>query len=278
MFERIRSWRRKRVLATHALPDELWDEAVGMLSFLEIYDDAELAALRDKVVLFLADKGIVGAHDFEVTPLMRVVIAIQACVLVLKLDPDAYAGWNNVVVYPDEFRPKVEYEDENGVVHMRDHEIAGEAWDGGPVLLSWADVLRSRDFEAAGMNLVIHEFAHKLDMKNGAADGIPVLRAGMRIDEWKRIADATYADFVTRVEAWEAAGESERDAPEIDPYAADAPEEFFAVCSEVFFAAPEILRDEYPEYYAQLTQYYGQDPAARHDRLMHVVPAQAGTQ
>ena len=74
MFERYRSWRRRRVLATHALPDELWDEAISMLSFLDIYDDAELAALRDKVVLFLAEKGIVGAQDFEVTPLMRVEI------------------------------------------------------------------------------------------------------------------------------------------------------------------------------------------------------------
>src|SRR5258706_3305692 len=203
MFERFRSWRRRRVLATHALPNELWNEAVDLLPFLAIYDDQELAALRDKVVLFLAEKGIIGAHDFEVTPLMRVVIAIQACVLVLRLEPDAYAGWNNVVVYPGEFRPKIEYEDENGVVHMRDHEIAGEAWEGGPVLLSWADVERSRDFAAAGVNLVIHEFAHKLDMKNGAADGIPPLRSRMRIDGWKRVAEATYADFVARVEAWE---------------------------------------------------------------------------
>ena len=97
MFERFRAWRRKRVLATHALPDDLWQEAVGMLSFLEIYDATELAALRDKVVLFLAGKGIIGAHDFEVTPLMRVVIAIQACVLILHLDSDAYSGWNNVI-------------------------------------------------------------------------------------------------------------------------------------------------------------------------------------
>lgn len=259
MWEKFRSWRRRRVLATHALPDALWDEALGMLPFLERYRDEELLLLRDRVVLFLEDKAIVGAQDFAVTPLMRVVIAIQACVLVLYLDPDAYAGWNNVVVYPDEFRPRIEYEDEAGVVHVRDHEIAGEAWEGGPVLLSWADVERSRDFEAAGMNLGIHEFAHKLDMKNGAADGMPALRPGMRAGEWKRVADAAYADFVRRVEAWEAAGEPDASAPAIDPYAADAPEEFFAVCSEVFFAAPEALHAAYPEYYAQLAAYYGQD-------------------
>ena len=271
MFERFRRWRRERVLATHALPDELWDEALGMLSFLEIYDESELAELRDRVVLFLAEKGIVGAQDFEVTPLMRVVIAIQACVLVLKLPPDAYAGWTNVVVYPDEFRPKIEYEDENGVVHLRDHEIAGEAWQGGPVLLSWADVERSRDFETAGMNLVIHEFAHKLDMQNGAADGVPLLRPGMRADEWRRIADATYLAFVAEVEAWEAKGEPPDSEPQIDPYAADAPEEFFAVCSEVFFAAPDVLRDAHLDYYALLARYYGQDPAARYDAAIAAI-------
>ena len=101
MWEKYRSWRRRRVLATHALPDALWDEAAGMLSFLANYRDDEIEALRERVVLFLEDKAIVGAQEFAVTPLMRVVIAIQACVLVLYLDPDAYAGWSSVVVYPD---------------------------------------------------------------------------------------------------------------------------------------------------------------------------------
>ena len=230
-----------------------------MLPFLARYGEDELHLLRDRVVLFLADKAIVGGRDFEVTPLMRVVIATQACVLVLRLDPDAYDGWNNVVVYPDEFRPRIEYEDEAGVVHIRDDDIAGEAWEGGPVLLSWADVEASRDFETAGMNLVIHEFAHKLDMRNGAPDGVPLLHAGMSRAEWKRIASAAYEDFVSDVEAWEAEGQPEESAPAIDPYAADAPEEFFAVCSEVFFAAPQMLREIYPEYYAQLALYYRQD-------------------
>jgi Mlc titration factor MtfA (ptsG expression regulator) len=267
MFSAYKSWRRKRILATHALPDELWDEAVGMLPFLARYDAATLTELRDRVVLFLEDKAIVGAHDFEVTPLMRVIIAIQACVLVLRLEAGAYAGWNNVVVYPDEFRPKIEYMDDDGVVHLRDHEIAGEAWDGGPVLLSWADVDRSRDFEASGMNLVIHEFAHKLDMRNGAADGVPLLHSGMSVAEWTRVANAAYEHFVAEVEAWEAEGEPEETAPFIDPYAADAPEEFFAVCSEMFFAAPEDLRTIDPEYYALLARYYRQELAGMKDKV-----------
>ena len=261
IFSALSAWRRRRVLATHALPDELWNEAVGLLPFLQPYGADDLRALRDRVVLFLADKAIVGARDFEVTPLMRVVIAIQACVLVLRMDAGAYDGWTNVVVYPDEFRPRIEYEDEAGVVHIRDHEIAGEAWQGGPVLLSWADVMASRDFAAAGMNLVIHEFAHKLDMRNGAPDGLPLLRSGMNVAVWNRVAAAAYQDFVHGVEAWEAEGEPGDAAPVIDPYAADAPEEFFAVCSEMFFAAPEALRAIYPQYYAQLVIFYGQDLA-----------------
>lgn len=261
MFSAYRSWRRKRILATHALPEDLWTEAVAMLPFLERYDGAILVELRDRVVLFLEDKSIVGANAFDVTPLMRVIIAIQACVLVLRLESDAYAGWNNVVVYPDEFRPKIEYMDEDGVMHVREHEIAGEAWQGGPVLLSWADVDRSRNFDESGMNLVIHEFAHKLDMRNGEPDGIPLLHSGMSGADWKRIADAAYTRFVDEVEAWEAAGEPDESMPFIDPYAADAPEEFFAVCSEMFFAAPEELRVIDPEYYDLLRRYYRQDLA-----------------
>jgi MtfA peptidase len=264
MFNAYRSWRRKRILATNALPDELWNEAVSMLPFLERYDASTLVELRDRVVLFLADKSIIGANDFEVTPLMRVIIAIQACVLVLRLESDAYDGWTNVVVYPDEFRPKIEVVDEDGIVHLRDHEIAGEAWQGGPVLLSWADVDRSRNYEESGMNLVIHEFAHKLDMRNGEPDGIPLLHSGMSYAEWKRVSDAAYEHFVAEVDAWEAAGEPEESAPFIDPYAADAPEEFFAVCSEMFFAAPDDLRAIDPEYYGLLAAYYRQDLAAQH--------------
>jgi len=255
VFERFRQWRRERVLATHALPDPLWDEAVGMLSFLDIYDEDELAELRDRVVLFLAEKGIVGAQDFEVTPLMRVVIAIQACVLVLGLSLDWYDGFESVVVYPDEFVPGWTWEDEAGVVHTNDGPLAGEAMPGGPVALSWPDVEASADFEAAGMNLVIHEFAHKLDMRDGDANGCPPLEAPLDPRAWKATLGAAYDDFCARVDRDEDTA--------IDPYAADSPAEFFAVLSEVFFAAPSTLRDDYPDVYRQFATFYRQDPASR---------------
>ncbi|HEY3583453.1 MAG TPA: zinc-dependent peptidase, partial [Casimicrobiaceae bacterium] len=112
--------RERRVLRTRALPDTLWRDACAALPFLRIYDAAELARLRDLVVLFLHAKSIVGARDHEVTGLQRTVIAIQACVLVLNLDLSLYDGFENVVVYPGEFVPTGEFEDEFGVVHERD--------------------------------------------------------------------------------------------------------------------------------------------------------------
>ena len=259
MFETIRRWRRERVLRTAALPDALWREAQAALPFLARYTDAELGRLRDMVVLFLDAKGIVGARGHEVTPLQRVVIAIQACVPVLNLDLGLYDGWENIIVYPDEFVPGWEWEDEAGVVHKNDGALAGEAMPGGPVVLSWPDVEASADWEATGMNLVIHEFAHKIDMRNGDANGCPPLPAGMSAREWRQTLTAAYDDFCAR--------QDRHEETEIDPYAAESPAEFFAVLSEVFFADPVLLQQEYPDVYAQFARFYRQDLATRSARV-----------
>ena len=258
MFGALRKWREQRVLQRAALPDALWSEAVAALPFLAIYTPEDRARLREKVVLFLDAKSIVGAGGHEVTPLQRVIIAVQACVLVLNLDFALYDGWESVIVYPDEFVPDWEWEDEAGVVHRNDGALAGESMPHGPVVLSWPDVEASADWEAAGMNLVVHEFAHKLDMLSGEANGCPPVPPEMSAARWKHILDAAYEDFSRRVR--------HREDTRIDPYAAEHPAEFFAVLSEVFFAEPLLLREEYPEVYAQFASYYRQDPAARVER------------
>jgi MtfA peptidase len=259
MFGALTRWRQRRVLRRAAIPGALWSEAVARLPFLRIYTDAELLRLREKVVLFLDAKGIVGAQGHAVTPLQRVIIAIQACVLVLNLDAAYFDGFENVIVYPGEFVPGWEWEDEAGVVHRNDAPLAGEAMPGGPVVLSWPDVEAGADWEDAGMNLVIHEFAHKIDMRDGEANGCPPLPPGMSVAEWRAAFGAAYEDFCSRVDRGEDTA--------IDPYAAESPAEFFAVLSEVFFADPELLHDEYPDVYAQLTGFYRQDPAPRAARL-----------
>ena len=257
MFEALKRWRRRRVLERSSLPDALWDEAVAALPFVHDYGEADRARLRDLVVLFLDTKSIVGAGGHDVTPLQRVVIAIQACVLVLELPDtlDGYADFENVVVYPDEFVPGWTWEDEAGVVHVNDGPLAGEAMPGGPVVLSWPDVEASADFEAAGMNLVIHEFAHKLDMRDGDANGCPPLPPAMDARAWKRALSRAYEHFAARVDRDE--------DTEIDPYAAESPGEFFAVLSEVFFASPAMLSANYPDVYRQFVEFYGQDPGGR---------------
>jgi Mlc titration factor MtfA (ptsG expression regulator) len=251
----LRRYRRKRILRTSALPDTLWRDACASLPFLAIYTPDELARLRDLVVLFLDAKSIVGARGHEVTPLQRTIIAIQACVLVLNLDLALYDGFENVVVYPGEFVPGWEYEDEFGVVHKQDDALAGEAMHLGPVVLSWPDVEASADWDAAQMNLVIHEFAHKIDMADGDANGCPPLPADMSRRDWQRTMQAAYDDFAARVNAGEDTA--------IDPYAAEHPGEFFAVLCEVFFAEALLLREEYPDVYAAFARFYKQDPAAR---------------
>ena len=255
MWGALSRWRQRRILRHAAIPDVLWREAVGQRPFLAIYDDGELERLREKVVLFLHAKGIVGARGHEVTPLQRVVIAIEACVLVLELDFAYYDGFENVIVYPGEFVPDWEWEDEAGVVHRNDGPLAGEAMPGGPVVLSWPDVAAGADWASTGMNLVIHEFAHKIDMRNGEADGCPPLPAGMSPGVWRETLAEAYDDFCARVDDGEDTA--------MDPYAAESPAEFFAVLSEVFFADPLLLRREYPRVYEQCVAFYRQDPAAR---------------
>lgn len=268
MFEAIRKWRRRRMLATAAIPEPLWRHALEALPFLAIHTEDELVRLRERVVVFLSEKSIVGAAGFVVTPLMRVVIAMQACAPALWLDADCYDGWESVIVYPDEFIIAREFEDDAGVVHRHREQLAGESMPGGPVVLSWSDVEAGADWSSAGMNLVIHEFAHKLDMRSGEANGCPPLPSDIRPQEWQQTMNVAYEHFRARVEAGEDTA--------IDPYAAESPAEFFAVLSEVFFAEPGLLLHEYAKVYDLMRRFYRQDPARRAELLMewdHVLPA-----
>ena len=260
MLTALKRWREQRILRTQAIPEGLWRESLDALPFLAIYTDDELARLRQKVVLFLNAKSIVGARGHRVTPRQRVVIALQACVLVLNLELLYYDGWESVIVYPDEFVPGWEWEDEAGVVHTNDEPMAGEAMERGPVILSWADVEASQDWDASGMNLAIHEFAHKIDMRNGVANGCPPLPPEMAPHLWKRTMTKAYEHFQQRVERG--------DRTAIDPYAAESPAEFFAVLSEVFFVEPRLLRHEYRDVYLQFARFYRQEPAARAELLL----------
>ena len=205
--------------------------------------------LKDLVILFLAEKEFAAAHGIELTDAMRVAIAAQACLPVLELGLDWYRGWHGVVVYPGDFRVQRKEVDEHGVTHEWEDELAGEAFPGGPVVLSWDALAHD-----PAMNVVIHEFAHKLDMLNGAADGLPPLHPGMDRRAWTAAFEAAYEGFCDAIERG-------RDTW-LDPYAAEHPSEFFAVVSEAFFTEAAQTRRRYPDVYGQLRLFYRQDPAA----------------
>jgi Mlc titration factor MtfA (ptsG expression regulator) len=241
----LTDWRRRRVLARHAIDDALWRQATRKLAFLP-----DTPKLREHALLFLAEKQFAGAHGLEVTDRMRVAIAAQACLPILALGLDWYAGWTGIVVYPGDFRVRREWVDEAGVVHERDDELSGEAMPGGPVVISW-DAAAHDPY----MNVVIHEFAHKLDMLNGEADGLPPLHAGMDRRAWTATFEEAYEGFCDAVDRG-------RDTW-LDPYAAEHVSEFFAVISEAFFEDGKETRRRYPAVYEQLKRFYRQDPAAR---------------
>ena len=101
-------------------------------------------------------------------------------------------------------------------------------------------------------NVVIHEFAHKLDELSGHHNGLPPLTRGMSDGRWAETFSAAYASLCDRVE---------RDLePPIDDYAASDPAEFFAVTVGTFFTVPEILADAFPPVYALLTELFREDP------------------
>jgi Mlc titration factor MtfA (ptsG expression regulator) len=248
-----RNWRRRRIQQHDTLPETAWRDVVASLPLLGSLSGDELNRLRELVMVFLREKELVAAVGYGLSADMRLKIAAQACLPILNLGLDYYAGWVSVIVYPDEFVPEHEFMDEDGVVHLVREPMIGESWERGPVILSAADVERSGEHD--GVNVVIHEFAHKLDMLNGVPDGFPPLHREMERGAWTQAFAAAFADFGAKVESGA--------ETLIDPYAAESPAEFFAVVSEAFFEIPHILRREYPEVYRQLAAFYRQDPAAR---------------
>lgn len=249
----FRRWRRARILQQHPLDPDLWRATVARYVFLRALSDEELARLRDLVVLFLHEKEMHGAGGMAVRDDVRIAIAAQACILILNLGLDYYRGWVEVIVYPDEFVAEYEYVDEAGVMHRVAEPMSGESWSRGPVILSWAD---AEEGGRGGIyNVVIHEFAHKLDMLNGEPNGFPPLHADMSRARWSAVFTAAYEHFCGEVDANRALA--------IDEYAAENPSEFFAVMSESFFESPGTVQRTYPEVYSQLAQFYRQDPAGR---------------
>ena len=249
----FKRWRRARVLKQATFDRALWARTVMRYSFTKALSVEDLERLRELVILFLHEKAVHGAGGMTMREEVRLAIAAQACVLILNLGLEYYRGWVEVIVYPDEFIAEYDYMDEAGVLHHVEEPMTGESWSRGPVIISWADVQEAGSGE--GYNVVIHEFAHKLDMLNGEPNGYPPLHVGMQRSVWSDAFTKAYEHFCLQVDGGL--------RPALDEYAAESPAEFFAVMSEAFFESPLTLREAYPDVYVQLVQFYRQDPAPR---------------
>jgi len=250
----LRDWHRRRILRRATLPDDdAWRAARRRLPLLENLSPEEERRLRELTLLFLHEKRFSGAHQFQVEERHRLRIALQAVLPLLQLGPDWWGGWREVILYADEFIVDQEQQDEAGVVHRYREVRSGESWQHGPLVLSWADVQSGGRLD--GYNVVIHEMAHKLDGQSGALDGMPPLHRGMSARRWIEVFTAAYDELNQLLDAGA--------ETLLDPYAAEAPAEFFAVVSESFFETPWFLADYYPEIYQQLSLFYRQDPRQR---------------
>jgi len=249
-LRRLRSVATRRPAA--ALPDELWQATLAHYPFLAARPASERQRLRELSERFLAEKEFHGAQGLVITDAMAVAIAAQACLPVLHFGPGRrplawYDDFVGIVVHPGEVVAPREVMDEDGVVHHYDEVLVGEAMPAGPVMLSWQDV-RAASAES-GYSVVIHEFVHKLDLRDGAADGCPPLPGGFLGTAnarqartlWQDTLQAAYDDFRDQVIKAERFGAN---PTWLDPYGAESLDEFFAVASEAYFVnRPQFERD-----------------------------------
>jgi Mlc titration factor MtfA (ptsG expression regulator) len=208
--------------------------------------------MEDLIREFVAVELWEGGGGFEPGEDVRVTIAAEACLLVLGLDLDHYRDVTSIIVYPATALRTGERSLRAGIVTETPLALRGEAMLHGPVLITWDDVVQSVRHPERGHNVVHHEFAHKLDMRDGFADGIPAI--GSR-------AEHSRFDSVTTVEFHRL--ESGETAHVLDPYGATNRAEFFAVATEAFFDRPAVLGAELPDLYSVLRAFYRQDPAGR---------------
>lgn len=249
----------RRVRPARPIPDGLWDEVLQRHPFLATRPQPHVQTLRALAAAFLQAKEFHGAQGLVVDDSMALAIAAQAVLPLLHLGPPGdplaalrwYGDFVGIVVQPGEVVARREIVDEDGVVHHYDEVLAGEAMEGGPVMLSWADVAGAADSAEQGYNVVIHEFIHKIDMRDGAADGCPPLPPGFlgtssaraAREAWFAVLQPAYEAFREQVIVAERFGGA---LPWLDAYGAEAIDEFFPVACEAYFVNPARFAQEFP--------------------------------
>lgn len=269
MLSRLRHWLQPR----RPIPAALWQRTLYNFPFLTHWSPGEPRPLADVVWLhdfcsrFLAQKEFHGTHGLVVTDEIALAIAAQACLPVLHLGLHWYKDFVGITVYPGAMLAQREERDGAGVVHQYKEPLAGQAMHHGPVVLNWHDIADAGAQARRGSNLVIHEFAHKIDLhgapSSAQADGCPPLPAGFMgaprtaqgarqaRNDWQRTLHTAFDQFASQINAAERFG-TLLERPWLDAYGATSPAEFFSVTTEAYFVA----RAEFTLHYPQLRTLY----------------------
>jgi hypothetical protein len=247
----VARWRRARVRRQPFPPHWRGVLRRRMPAFARLPSDVQWRLKKHAQVL-LAEVPFIGCGGLVVDDEVRVLVAVQASLLLLGRGDGGFEGLSRVLVYPGAFVVDRTRPQGDGTVREERQVLAGESWQQGQVVLSWQDVLDGAADPGDGRNVVIHEFAHRLDQAHGPANGAPWLPGTARRREWARVFEREFAALQRRI----AGGESGL----IDVYGATDAAEFFAVTSELFFERPDALAAAHPALHQQLRGFYGVDP------------------
>ena len=251
-FETRRHRERRELFKAGFRPE--WRELLdARLPVWRRLDDEERARLETLALELMAEVHWEAANGFEITDEIKVMIATEACVLILGLPDDSFRGVHTVLVHPTTVVLTGEHSQVAGIVSDGPMPILGQAELHGPVTIVWDAVKEEARHPGSGHNVVLHEFAHRLDMLDGAADGTPPMGSVQQSERWVEVCTRVYGQVVEG-----------RGGTALRSYAGVNPAEFFAVATEAFFDDPVDLRRQQPDLYEVLSDYYGQDPASRH--------------
>jgi MtfA peptidase len=218
--------------------------------------DADRAKLERHIVWFLNEKRFVGCDGLKLTAAMKLIVAADACVLVLNKPWPLYSNVKEILLYPSAYYAPQSRRDSAGLVSYHNTVRQGESWPGGTLVLSWHDVLEGSRLPSDGHNLVFHEFAHQLDQQTGKTTGTPLLNNAAEYQEWARVFSRAFNQLKTHV--------AYSMHHVIHSYGATNEAEFFAVVTETFLEKPAELRQYDPEIYRLLVAYYQFDPIVWH--------------
>jgi MtfA peptidase len=242
------------IVQRRAIDESMWQTTVAALPFVARLPISDLHRLRILASLFLDGKEFSGARGFQVNDAQAVMVAAQACLPILHIaSPDRpdlalawYDGFVGIVMHAGEVRARREWVDEDGVAHSGSENLTGEILEGGPLMLAWSDVQAAGFTAQEAYNVVIHEFIHVMDVRDGQADGCPPMPTEQR-RQWLSVLQAEYERFVEASASWQRFGSiTGQSPPLLDPYGSTALDEFFAVAAEAYFVQRERFAQEHP--------------------------------